>query len=360
MQKRHFLKQLLAGSASLALAPSAWLVGRPPGRHYLWVHARPEWTRDQWRRRCDQVRAAGLHGLLTGGGPPAIEAILGPAAEAGLEVHAWEWTLNQPGEVALRQQHPEYFSLSRSGKSCATDPPYVDYYRWLCPSRLPVRDLITAKMARLAQYTELASIHLDYVRHPDVILPLALQPTYGLIQDREYPDYDFCYCQVCRERFVAQGGQDPLTQADPTQDPAWRQYRWQAVTEVVAAIAAVVHARGLALTAAVFPTPTLARQLVRQAWDTWPIDGVFPMLYQNFYGEDLRWIRQAVRAGRRALPTDKALYAGLFLPALPPADLADAIAHARAGGASGIALFDLKGLSEAHWPVIQAALAAWS
>lgn len=43
------------------------------------------------------------------------------------------------------------------------------------------------------------------------------------------------------------------------------------------------HAHGKKITAAVFATPSLARQLVRQAWDKWPVDAVFPMLYHNFY-----------------------------------------------------------------------------
>ena len=343
------------------MAPADWLVpARRPGRHYVWAHAHADWDLDTWRRALAQLRETGFHGVMMGGGVPAIERILGPAQEMGLEVHAWQWTLNQPGEVELRNTHPEYFSLSRSGKSCATDPPYVDYYRWLCPSRAPVREWVTAKMARFTQFSELASVHLDYVRHPDVILPVALQPTYDLVQDREYPDFDFCYCETCRTRFMAQGGRDPLLMDDPSQDVAWREYRWQAVTEVVQAIAEVVHGANMALSAAVFPTPDLARQLVRQAWDTWPLDAVYPMLYQNFYNEDLRWIKASVRAGRRALRPEQALVAGLFLPALPPADLAQAIRYARAGGAAGVSLFDLKGITDAHWPVLKAALADWA
>ncbi|RMG56426.1 MAG: hypothetical protein D6722_26505 [Bacteroidetes bacterium] len=361
MHKRDFLKHLLGGSAALALDLPTWLAAKPvPGRHYVWAHTRPDWDRDRWQRELEHLQKVGFRGVMMGGSPETLAMVVQAAQAVEMEVHAWTWTLNQPGEVDLRTSHPEYFSLSRSGKSCASDPPYVDYYRWLCPSREPVRALLREKMDRLARVEGLSSIHLDYVRHPDVILPIALQPKYELVQDQEYPDFDFCYCEVCRERFMAQGGEDPMQMDDPTQDEAWRAYRWQAVSEVVGEIAEVVHARGLDLTAAVFPTPRLARQLVRQAWDTWPLQGVYPMLYQNFYNEDLRWIRESVRAGRRALTDGQDLFAGLFLPALPPEDLGRAIRLARKGGASGVSLFDLKGISDAHWPVIQAAFADWA
>jgi hypothetical protein len=36
------------------------------------------------------------------------------------------------------------------------------------------------------------------------------------------------------------------------------------------------------LTAAVFPYPEMADHMVRQRWDKWNIDEVYPMIYHNF------------------------------------------------------------------------------
>jgi hypothetical protein len=102
------------------------------------------------------------------------------------------------------------------------------------------------------------------------------------------------------------------------------------------------------ITAAVFATPTLARQFVRQAWDTWPVDAVFPMLYHNFYQEDVDWIGRGTREGVVALKGRVPLYSGLFLPRLDPSELSRAVALSREAGASGVALFSLNSLTDAR------------
>ena len=58
--------------------------------------------------------------------------------------------------------------------------------------------------------------------------------------------------------------------------------------------------------------------------EQWPLDAVYPMLYHGFYEEELRWIGPAVREGIAALPAMRPLYAGLFLPDLPPTALGEA------------------------------------
>ena len=171
----------------------------------------------------------------------------------------------------------------------------------MCPSRDEVREYLRT-VAGLAAVDNLGSVHLDYIRYPDVILPIALWPKYNLVQDKEYPDFDFCYCDVCRARFRAQSGLDPKELPDPAANQAWLQYRYDTITRVVAEMADVVHARGKRLTAAVFPTPAIARRLVRQDWTKWNVDAVLPMVYNGFYKEDVPWIERArrARASRRS------------------------------------------------------------
>jgi uncharacterized lipoprotein YddW (UPF0748 family) len=134
----------------------------------------------------------------------------------------------------------------------------------------------------------------------------------------------------------------------------WREFRWNSVTALVNELAATVHARGKPITAAVFPTPTLARQLVRQAWELWDLDAVFPMLYNGFYNEGIDWIGTSVREGVAALPAGRPLYAGLYLPDLPPDQLAAAAETAIAAGAGGISTFEMDGITDAHRAAIMA------
>ncbi|MXX34432.1 MAG: hypothetical protein F4Z50_06685 [Gemmatimonadetes bacterium] len=165
------------------------------------------------------------------------------------------------------------------------------------------------------------------------------------------------YCDVCREQFAALDGRDPLEIPDPPSDEAWRRFRWDSVTGAVRHLAAGVHAHGKPITAAVFPTPTIARTLVRQAWDEWPLDRFFPMLYHSFYLEDIPWIGDGVREGVAALADGSVedgpragtpLNAGLYLPALNPGQLAEAVATARDAGAAGVSTFEMNGLTDEH------------
>lgn len=90
------------------------------------------------------------------------------------------------------------------------------------------------------------------------------------------------------------------------------------------------------------------------------------MLYQSFYLEDIPWIGDGVREGRAALAatdgevrggTATPLNAGLYLPSLDPAGLAEAIATAREAGASGVSTFEMDGLTDDHLAAIRDATA---
>jgi uncharacterized lipoprotein YddW (UPF0748 family) len=354
-------RQFLAAGAA-ALAGLDWAcTGTPPSaatsasafrlpRIWTWVHGNADRTPDGWRARFGRLRDAGIEAVLVSGGSTAM---LGEAAHAaGLGFHRWTWTLNRSGDGAVKEAHPEWFTVSRAGQSSLTNPPYVGYYQWLCPTRPAVREYLGGLIADIARDPAVDGVHLDYIRHCDVILPVGLWPKYGLVQDHEMAEFDFCYCQVCREAFAAETGRDPAELADPSADAEWRAFRWRGVTELVTLLAAAVHDAGKPLTAAVFPTPSIARRLVRQAWDLWPVDAVFPMLYHGFYNEDASWIGRSAGEGLRALGPGRSLYAGLYLPDLPADALAEAARVALDAGASGFSTFEMDGLSEAHLQVV--------
>ncbi|MDE2803931.1 MAG: hypothetical protein OXN18_02175 [Gemmatimonadota bacterium] len=130
------------------------------------------------------------------------------------------------------------------------------------------------------------------------------------------------------------------------------------MTGAVRGLSEAVHRHGKPISAAVFPTPTIARALVRQAWDEWPLDRFFPMLYQGFYLEDIAWIGDGVREGIAAMGgrDGKPLCAGLYLPSLDPAQLAQAVETARTAGAEGVSLFEMDGLGDEHLAALRAAL----
>ena len=330
-----------------------WWTALPAFSVWSWVHGSADRDLAAWRAHFAPMRAAGVDAVLVGGGDIAL---VSEAARAeGLAYHRWFWTLNRSGDEWVSENHPEWYTVSRLGQSSLEHPPYVGYYRWVCPSREPVRDYLGRRVAELAATPGVEGLHLDYVRHSDVILPRGLWDTYNLVQDVEHPEFDFCYCDECRSQFAALDGRDPLHIADPTADEAWRRFRWDSVTGAVRHLAESVHAEDKPITAAVFPTPTIARRLVRQAWDEWPLDRVFPMLYHGFYLEEIPWIGESVREGVAAL-AGTPLNAGLYLPDLAPRELAEAVAVARDSGASGISLFESGGLSAEHLTALRGVL----
>ncbi|MHC1768891.1 MAG: family 10 glycosylhydrolase [Verrucomicrobiia bacterium] len=343
MNRRTFVHHL--GLASLGICGAADALelrgadsAKRPAMHrnWIWTGLDERSTPDQQKRRFETIREAGIQAVLFSGVSADVFAL---AKEQGLETHAWTWTLCR-GDRKLLNEHPDWYGVSRLGDSTANKPPYVDYYHFLCPSREEVRAYVTELFSALADTPNLDGVHLDYVRYPDVILPVALWKQYNLVQNEELPQFDFCYCSVCRAAFKKKSGVDPLELPDPTADEAWRQYRYDSVTQLVNRVAEAARQKGKQVTAAVFPSPSLARKLVRQDWPKWNLDAVLPMVYHSFYNETVDWIEPTVREGVAALPPERPLYAGLYLPDLKTEEQFDqAVRCARAGGGKGVALF---------------------
>ncbi|MEP6592015.1 MAG: putative glycoside hydrolase [Gemmatimonadota bacterium] len=354
IERRDFLGMLGAGAAATALWPTAARASAEPFSAWTWVHGGGTADVASWRAQYHRLRDAGLTGVLVLGGDTSMHAEA--AHGAGLVLHRWTWVLNRSGDAQVKAEHPEWFSVSRKGESSLTHPPYVGYYQWLCPTREPVREYLRGVIDQVAASPGVDAVHLDYIRHPDVILPRNLWERYGLVQDHEMPEYDFCYCEVCRSDFKQQHGKDPLALKNPAGNKDWLQFRYDSVTRLVTELARTVHARGKAISAAVFPTPTIARKEVRQAWDRWPLDLVFPMLYHSFHRETVDWIGRGAAEGVAVLPKSVPLVAGVHLPDLPPPELQHAVRVARDGGASGIAMFDHGGLTDAHLAALREVL----
>ncbi len=342
MDKRRFLKNLGLGASAALIAPSLLTscgsATKDSFKFWIWINGNNKKTVDEWKAELTTLREAGITGLLVGGGRNMLKKLIPIAQELGQEVHAWLWTLNRPGDKKA-QAHPDWYTLSRKGESSLDVNPYVGYYQWLCPSKTEVQEFVKQGMVDHCDIDGLAGIHLDYVRYCDVILPNGLWAKYDLVQDHEMPEYDFCYCDTCRGKFKEQHGYDPREQEDPSQDEKWRKYRWDSVTNLVNQISEAVHAEGKLLSAAVFPYPELARKLVRQSWNEWNLDMVFPMIYHNFYEEEVEWIEYATARGVNTLDGKFPLNTGIYLPPTKPEEIAKAIEAAKSGGAKGLSFF---------------------
>ena len=338
--RRNFIKHAGLGLAALQFAPLSSRAAQDsqPFLFDFWLWARPQEKEQEstLRKRYQTYREAGVRGIFF---ENYSKLHFQTAKEFGLETHRWMWTMNR-GEKELLAQHPEYYAVSRSGKSCATNPPYVGYYRFLCPSHPDVPTYLEEKAREQLEKEDVDGLHLDYIRYPDVVLPVNLWKNYNLDQSTELADYDFCYSPFSKAAFLKETEIDTDQVERPEQSLSWRSFRYRQITKVVNQICAAAKDYNKPVTAAVFPTPDLARRIVRQDWANWELSAVFPMIYHGFYKEPIQWIGTAVAEGVQALHGKFPLYAGLYIPDFKSIDeLKQGILLAKENGAAGISLF---------------------
>ena len=383
MKKREFIK--LASASALSLVAGSSLIGcqstttkgksliKTPNKslpdNWIWLRPRLKNTTDEWKQIFERIKKAGIDAVVpqvysshkTLFDHPTLpveerwlEKIIPLAHQAGLEIHAWMWTmpLNNPDLIA---KHPDWFSVNRNGKPAHTHPAYVGYYKFLCPCNEEVAEFVAGNVEALAKIEDLDGIHLDYVRQPDVILAEGLQPKYNIVQDKEYPEYDYPYSENCRNQFKSKHGIDPMDLGDeaPAHE-AWRQFRYDAVSNIVNNhCVPMARKYDKAITAAVFPN----WENVRQEWHKWDLDGFLPMLYQGFYNAEIPWIGEEVKKAKERLrleKNNKPVFSGLFLPHLPKStDLKQAIDVAKENGAKGFSLFAYGNLKDEYFDILK-------
>jgi uncharacterized lipoprotein YddW (UPF0748 family) len=297
-----------------------------------------------------QLAESGIAEVLSSGSLPATARAVRIAEDFGLKLQSWQMMLVNNQRVNL-ENHKDWYTVTRKGESTAEYPPYVEYYRWLCPNHPEVSAYLENVVETYCRIEGLSAFHLDYIRFADVILPIKCQRQYGLKQTEEESEYDTCYCRHCLDGFCDEYGYSILEQSNPVDDENWRRFRWDSLTRLVHKLKAVVHSYDKQITAAVFPTPLIARKLVRQNWQAWELDAYYPMMYNGFYDKDESWLAEVMHQCRQE--TDRPLHAGLYLPDFSAEQLQRAIEIVLAENPAGISFFDYNAASEEQLKVIK-------
>jgi uncharacterized lipoprotein YddW (UPF0748 family) len=372
MNRRGFLKAAALTAAALRAGDlSATAPAPSPRKNWIWITLNPNRSLDDWKRLFATLRANNIQAVLpeiydgryayfASQHLPVATDLLGrllPVARSeGLEVHAWMWSM--PCLIPeMIQRHADWYNVNAKGECAADKPAYVDYYKFLDPGRPEVREWVQTTVKELASIPDVAGVHLDYIRHPDAILPKALWSKYNIVQDKVYPPYDYGYTPYEREQFKKKFAVDPVEIGngkikDPALEGAWFQFRLDMVVDLVNDyLVPAAHMQGKKITAAVFPGPSLAREMVRQDWGRFQLDAFLPMLYNNFYEAGPEWVETYTREG--VTVSGKPIYSGLFIHNIKPEDLARTIRMAQEGGAAGISLFSADGMDPAKWQVLR-------
>jgi uncharacterized lipoprotein YddW (UPF0748 family) len=134
----------------------------------------------------------------------------------------------------------------------------------------------------------------------------------------------------------------------------WKNFRLNSVRNIVNDAYAIVSQNEKKLTAAVFPYPEMADHMVRQRWDKWTIDEVYPMIYHGFYDEEIDWIGYATKQGVDDVQDNMIINTGLYLPDFNSADeLKQAIILAKENGAKGVSFYEGQTLTDEYLKTIR-------
>jgi len=331
---------------------------------FAWIGGPGEATDAELSENFKDLKEKGIDGLMYNGGhDPAVYQRVGKIAkEAGLEFHTWIPTMVQGRDKNIPA---ELYAVNGNGESAYDKPAFVDHYTFLCPNKDEVYQFLSNLYVSIAQLPEVDGVHLDYIRFPDVILAKGLWEKYDLVMDKEYPDFDYCYCDKCKADFKAKSGIEITDQATARESKEWKQFRQDLITKMVNRLVEDVHRQGKDITAAVFPGPhSHAVKMVRQEWDKWNLDAFLPMNYNDFYLEGPEWVGKMCKESTQSLNGEKPVYSGLFICPKPdskakeadpenhgllPEELDDAIRESMENGATGICLFTPGRMTEAHW-----------
>jgi uncharacterized lipoprotein YddW (UPF0748 family) len=299
-------------------------------------------------------------------GVDPLARLLEQAHAAGLRVHAWmnALSLSTRREAALLARlGPDAVHVDRRGRSVLDYPdldlpePDRQWYRmgtpqvWLDPAAPAVAETLAAVAGELvARYPALDGVHLDYIRHPDV-LPFTPGSRFGV-------GLDFGYGAASRARFERETGRLAPFGGEPGDPERWDEWRRERVTEVVLRVASAARAArpGLETSAAVWAYADRAYLSLHQDWRGWVDAGLLDFAVPMAYMRDDHLLRQVAASAVGGVGGERVWVGlGAWLFASEPARARAQLELARGLEPAGVALFSYDALAES--PALVAGLA---
>ena len=335
---------------------------------YAWMGWGEQTNEESLRQDFSSWKEKGLTGICFNAGfdTAKIKIAARVAKELGLEYHAWIPSMLASGCDST------WYTVNRLGESAYDKQAYVEYYKTLDPRNPEVEKYLINQYLTVCEIPEVDYIQFDYIRYADVILAKGLWDKYGLVMNEEYPKADYCYCDSCVAAFQRESGIDIRATQRPDTIAAWAQFRCDAVTNLVNHMIDAIHAKGKKVSADVFPGPnSYARWMVRQEWNKWNLDAVFPMNYNDFYLEPAAWVGKVTEEEVKSVEGKMPVYSGLFIcrdwknkasvadpenSGLVPSEIEEAVKTSMAAGAAGVCLFTPADMTAEHWDAFKKAI----
>ncbi len=255
-----------------------------------------------------------------------LEAFVSSAHAVGLKVHPWFCVI--PVGPKLVRRHPDWIARNSKGRRAHC---FSCYYT--CAANRDATNYHHALMADVVRRYDVDGIHLDYIRTGE----------------------DTCYCPLCLAAYKRVTGlKAPLPGKAYDLTPAWRQWRINNITRLVARVSRTCKRAGKEVSAAVFVDYPMPRFTQSQDYVQWSekglVDVVMPMAYDNDHIMTVAFARNHMANWRGKAK----LWEGLCPAVMPrPADLAEQMRRVKDAGIKGVALFAHKHITDGHLKAIK-------
>jgi hypothetical protein len=216
-----------------------------------------------------------------------LGTVCGAARQFGLKVIAWFCSftegyvgrLDAHGISDFIRENPETAAVDRYGRSTLTHPVPCDHglENYLCPLNPVAVEYVTDLMFEVAAGYPVFGIHLDFVRFP-------------------YPG-DYCYCEVCQQKFLEETGED-LFNVSPQEHLRWKQ---TIITRFVERAHHKVKSANpeATISALVWRYPDCFEKT--QNPTNWTVDFVTPLLHHRYYMKSPAWLLEEIPRNEKKL-----------------------------------------------------------
>ncbi|MFB3897178.1 MAG: family 10 glycosylhydrolase [bacterium] len=311
----------------------------------FWVTTKPDMDFNQACAEIKDTGAEKIWVLIESSPIDRIKLMVDIAHQHQLEFHAWTINNHVIHEKDVREvmdEHPYWLAVSREGYNTRQKLLWSKH-SWWCPDNKEYLAFYLDRVQQRVAETGCDGLHLDFIRYPDIFGFNNKQ----FVPRDEVPEYSFCYCLNCRGRFMREAGVDPIeVPLDPKSlvYQKWTQWRYQVIVDTVRQIRKQI-APNLKLSAAVFPTPELARKNVLQDWPAFAdqLDHICTMIYaEKQWGKPITWVKEATELGLQEMKGKTKLYAGFgyAIEEMKPGELRQGIISAKEAGADGAIIYN--------------------
>lgn len=242
----------------------------------------------------------------------------------GIRVHVWKVNFRLESHVT-----PEFLQKMRDENRLQKSVTGEEK-RWLCPSHPANFELEWRSMLEIAQKYPVDGVHFDYIR---------------------YDGGQYCFCDGCRERFMAESGMavenwpaDVRVDAPQSRErDAFQQWRRERITRLVAKVHAEVKKLRpeVQVSAAVFSGYPACKTSIGQDWAAWAEAGIVDFLCPMNYTQQAASFQNMTRTQREYVPAGFPLYPGIGVWRLTPDGVVEQMRAAAALECPGVMCFDL-------------------